>query len=272
MATKTASNKVYSTVRAGIVACLVPIFFIYIMIDKPDYKIMNGISGIVVPAAHFIADGVSWPFRIIGRAAETIRTHSLVMKENRELREKLEMALRDQNECKILIAENQRLEHQLDITRAQPVKTIVARIIHDNSALAHNTFILDKGENNAIATGMAVLSFDGNLAGIVISVSFNSAKVRALSDPKSNIPVRVAGSDVYGFLRGNGASVPNFEFYSDPEFIATTGNRLVTSGIKGTVPDNIPVGVVSKANKTSANVELNVNPGKLHDVMVLGYK
>ena len=271
MSTKTSTNKIYSTIRAGIVACLIPVFFIYIMIDKPDYKIMNAVSGIVVPVAHFVADGVSFPFRMVGRAARNLRDRATIMQENRELRAQLDELMRDRTECLGLIDENKRLGQELGIVHATPQRAIVARVIHDNTAIAHNTFILNKGKNAGIAPNMAVVSFDGSLVGIVASVTLDSAKVRALSDPKSNIPVRVAGSDVYGFLRGNGAASPYFEFYSDPEFIAANGNRLITSGIKGTVPDGIPVGVVRDADKTSASVELNTPAGKPHDVMVLSF-
>ncbi|MCL2331083.1 MAG: rod shape-determining protein MreC [Proteobacteria bacterium] len=271
MTTNKSSSKIYSTIRAGIVACLVPVFFIYIMIDKPDYKIMNSVSGIVVPVAHFVADGVSFPFRIIGRAAQNLHDGALIMQENRNLRAQLDELMRDRNQCLVLMDENKRLGQELGAVRANPQKATVARIIHDNSSIAHNTFILNRGKNGGVSPNMAVVSFDGGLVGIVASVTLDSAKVRALTDPKSNIPVRVAGSDVYGFLRGNGAAAPYFEFYSDPEFMASAGNRLITSGIKGTVPDNIPVGIVRDADKTSASVELVAPVGRLHDVMVLGF-
>ena len=41
------------------------------------------------------------------------------------------------------------------------------------------------------------------------------SRVRALNDSDTNIAVRVAGSDIYGFLRGNGSANPTIGFFND---------------------------------------------------------
>ena len=269
MIVKNTASKIYSVIRAGIVACLLPVFFIYIFVGKPDYKILDSISGIVVPVAHFIGDGITFPIRIIGRLADDIRSRSLVRQENKELRRKLDELMAEQSACRTLIDENDRLKGQLAIVQDIPFQTVVAGIIHDNSAIAHSTFIIGAGKNRGIAPGMAVISFDGNMVGIVASVSVTQSKIRALSDSKSNIPVRVTGTDVHGFMRGGGLSAPSFGFYSDPEFSPNNGNILVTSGIKGALPNGIPVGTISKVDKVSSSIAPFASVGKLHDVVVL---
>ena len=272
MIVKNASSKIYSYLRAGAAAALIPIFFIYMMIGKPDYAIMNVAAGVVVPVSGFLADGLTWPLRVVGKIAEKSRERGNALRENRELRAKLDDLLREQTRCQFLIAENQHLAQKLDIAEGRTQKIIVARVIHDNSAIGHNTFILDRGENGGIAPNMAVVSFDGVLVGVVTTVSIDSAKVRAITDAKSSIPVRVAGTDVYGFLRGAGASAPVFEFYSDPEFVPTAGNHLVTSNIKGGLPDGIPVGMVTDVGRVSAGVSPAATTSRLHDVMVLSFE
>lgn len=269
MIVKNKTSKIYSYIRSGVVACLLPVFFIYILVGKPDYHIMNSLTGIVVPAASFIGDGITFPFRMIGRAANNIRERGVAARENRVLRSKLDDALRQQNEYQVILEENVRLKQRLNMVESLPVQTVSADILHDNSVIAHASFIIRAGTNSGIKPGCAVISPSGDMIGVVSTVSAASAKVRALSDTKSNIPVRVTGTDVYGFLAGAGASNPSFEFYSDPEFVPTVGNRLITSGIKGSLPPGIPVGTISRTFRTSADVRLNTTVQKLHNVIVL---
>jgi rod shape-determining protein MreC len=259
-------------VRAGAMCALLSAFFIYMLVGKPDYKILNALDGAVIPVAGAIADGATYPLRLAGRIADGARELAGARNENRELRAKLDEALRAQNDCHALSAENQRLSRELDIARGIPGGAAVARVVHDNSALAHSTFIINKGADHGLGPGMAVMSPDGNLAGVITSATAAQAKVRALADLKSNIPVRVAGTDVYGFLRGNGASAAVFEFYSDPEFIPTPGSRLITSGIKGSLPDNIPAAIVAGVGKTASTAEIAADVRKLHDVFIVRFK
>jgi len=104
------------------------------------------------------------------------------------------------------------------------------------------------------------------LVGIVSDVGENFAKVRSLTDTKSNIPVRIAGSEVYGFLQGNGSETPTMGFFSDPEFQATRGLKLITSGIRGVLPDGINVGEMTNHEDTKV-----ISPKKISSVMVLKF-
>lgn len=266
MQQKTISSKVYSIAKAICAAAVLPVVLIYIMIDKPDYKLMNGLSHVVLPIANWVGDVVSWPIRAVGNTARGVRELSSIRADNEELRAKLDEALRRQNECEIAIAENQKLTRELDIARAMPQKTIVAGITYDNSAFHHNTFFVNKGIKSGVEKGMAVVSFDGILIGIINDVGVNFAKARALTDTKSNIPVRIAGSEVYGFLQGNGSSAPTIGFFSDPEFQATPGLKLVTSNIRGVLPDGIVVGEM--IDNTDVDV---LRPTRVSNVMILQF-
>lgn len=259
-------SRVYSLAKSAFAAAVLPIFFIYIMIDKPDYKIMNGLSHVVLPAAHWVGDVVSWPIRAIGDAAGGIRELSNLQAENEELRARLDDALRNKNECDVAISENQKLTRELDIVHDTPQKAVVAKVTYDNQAFHHSTFLINKGTTSGIDVGMVVVSFDGVLVGIVADAGANFAKVRALTDAKTNIAVRIIGSEVYGFLQGNGSKTPTMGFFSDPEFQPTSGLKLVTSSIRGVLPDGIIVGEL--INQSDVRV---VPPTKVSTVMVLQF-
>jgi rod shape-determining protein MreC len=266
MQTKKLSSRVFSYAKSTLAAAALPVFLIYVLVGKPDYRITNGLAHIVLPAANRIGDIVSWPIRAIGDASESIRELSQIRSENDELRAKLAAVTRMQTDYEIALEENKKLNRELNTMRATVQKSIAARVSFDNSALAHNTFFIDKGMDSGIEQNMAVVSFDGVLIGTIMDTGANFAKVRGLGDVKSNIPVRIAGTQVYGFLQGNGETPPTIGFFSDAKFQPTRGLKLITSGIRGISPDGIMVGELE--NNTDASI---VRASDITDVMVLKF-
>lgn len=260
------SSKARQIIKSAFVAAVLPILFIYIMIAKPDYKIMNGLAHIIVPVATWVGDIITWPIRATGDVADNIKELANLRHENEELRFRLDDALRNKNICDIAIAENTKLTKELDIVQKIPQDTIIADVIQDNSAFYHNTFFINRGSTSGMANGMVVLSMDGRFAGIIIDTASNFSRVRAITDADTNIAVRIAGSDTYGFLQGHGTSMPTIGFFNSHEFTPQRGMRLVTSNISGVLPSNIFVGIME--NETDVQV---LSPKNLSRVMVLKY-
>jgi len=176
------------------------------------------------------------------------------------------MALMNKNACDIAIAENKKLSRELDLQNAQPRDTLIADVIHDTKAIGHNTFVINRGAADGIEPGMVVTTTDMVLAGVVIDAGINFARVRALTDTDTNIAVRVIGSEVYGFMTGNGSKKPTMGLFSDPEFQPTKGLKLITSNISGVLPAGLVVGEM--IDDTYVNV---VSPARLSRVLVLKF-
>lgn len=263
--TKT-SSKIHKIIKAAAAAAVLPVLFIYIMIAKPDYRIMNALSHVVVPVAQWVGDVVTWPIRAVGSAIDNISEISSLRTENEELRARLDEALVNKYACDIAIKENQKLAQELDLIKSKPQDIIIADIIHDNSVLGHKTFIINRGIKNGIEQGMVVTSTDMVLVGMVIDVASDFARVRALTDSDTNIAVRVVGSEVYGFMTGNGSDTPTMGFFSDPEFQPSAGIKLVTSNISGILPAGLIVGEMID------DTDVKITPiSKLSRVMVLKF-
>lgn len=263
--TKT-SSRLYPIVRAVAASAVLPVLFIYVMIAKPDYAIMNALSHVVVPVAQTVGDIITWPIRIVGSAIDNVAEISSLRAENEELRTRLDQALANKHACDIAIAENDKLNRELGVVKSQPRDTVIADVIHDNSALGHNTYIINRGIRNGIEVGMAVANTDMVLAGIVIDAAPDFSRVRALTDSDTNIAVRVVGSEIYGFMTGNGSLHPTIGFFSDPEFQPSRGLKLVSSNISGVLPAGLVIGEL--INETDVQV---LNPRKLSRVMVLKF-
>ncbi len=260
------SSRLYPIIRAAAASAVLPVLFIYVMIAKPDYAIMNALAHVVVPVAQTIGNIVTWPIRAVGGAIENVTEISAIRAENEELRTRLDQASANKHACDIAIAENKKLNRELGIVNSQPRDVVIADIIHDNSVLGHNTYIINRGVRDGIEVGMAVASTDMVLVGIVIDTAPNFARVRALTDSDTNIAVRVVGSEVYGFMKGNGSVRPTIGFFSDPEFQPTGGLKLVSSNISGVLPAGLVIGELID----EADVKI-LNPAKLSRVMVLKF-
>jgi rod shape-determining protein MreC len=260
------SSKIYPLVKAAAAAAVLPVLFIYIMIAKPDYRLMNAMGHVVVPVAQWVGNIVTWPIRAVGGAIDNIAEISSLRTENEELRARLDEALANKYECNVAIKENQKLAQELDLIKSKPQDIIIADIIHDNSALGHKTFIINRGIKNGIEQGMVVTSTDMTLVGIVIDVATDFSRVRALTDSDTNIAVRVVGSEVYGFMTGNGSATPTMGFFSDPEFQPSAGIKLVTSNISGILPAGLIVGEMID------ETDVKITPvSKISRVMVLKF-
>lgn len=260
------SSRTYTLIKSAVAAAALPVMFIYVMIAKPDYKFMNAAGHIVVPVAQWMGGVITWPVRAVGNVAKNIHELTILRSENKELRIRLDAALANKTECEIALLENKKLARELDLAKQTPTGAIVADVIHDNTAFHHSTFLINRGTRDGIAQNMAVITTDGRLVGIVSDVAAGFARVRALTDSASNIAVRIVGSDVYGFMAGDGTATPEMGFFSDTQFQATTGLRLITSNISGILPAGIVVG--DMINETDVRVAL---PGSVSRVMVLRF-
>lgn len=260
------SSRVYTIIKSAAAAAVLPVLFIYIMIAKPDYAILNGLAHVVLPVVNWVGDVVTWPIRVVGQTAENIRELATLRDENEELRVRLDAALANQYACQIAIEENKKLNNELGVVASQPYKTIIADVMYNNSAFHNSTFVINRGTDSGVARGNVVVSMENKLAGIVIDAGGNFARVRALTDSDSNIAVRIAGTHVYGFLAGNGTNTPSIGFFSDPKFQPTSGLHLVTSNISGVLPNGIIVG--ETVDETDVKT---VTPSQLTRVMVLQF-
>lgn len=266
MIEKSTSSKILTLIKSAVAAMVLPVLFIYIMIAKPDYRVMNGLAHIVLPVAGVVGDVITWPVRVIGDMFDNLHELSTLRAENEELRVRLDEALANKNLCDVSIEENKKMEYEIGILHTIPQKTIIADVIHDNRAMHHNTFLINRGTNDGIKNGMVVVSPSNQFAGVIIDTGRGFARVRSITDADTNIAVRIAGYEVYGFLSGNGSSTPTIGFFSDPNFRAAADLQLITSNISGVLPAGIYVG--SMKNTTDVNV---LQPGRLSRVIVLQF-
>ncbi|MCL2629080.1 MAG: rod shape-determining protein MreC [Alphaproteobacteria bacterium] len=247
----------------------IPVFFLYILLDKPDYKVISAIQKPVVTIAVPLGQAVTWPIRAMGNFIAKIAEYNGIAEDNEKLRRILDSKIQIENEHKFLIAEVDRLKKLLGIQKDSKYPVIWGEIIVNLRSLGNN-FIINIGASSGVYMGDIVLSERGNVLGFITSVTNEYSKVRKLNDINSNIIVKVSGTEIFGFLQGSGTANPYFEYYSDPDFKPKIGTQIVSSSLNSLMPDNIPIGEISRIiSKSRATVKLYDEAHRVKTVRVI---
>lgn len=148
-----------------------------------------------------------------------------------------------------IASENEDLRRLLALRPVPHQNWIPARVMARSHDGWWQTIRLSKGSDDGIAVNMPVLSRDG-LVGKTVAVSRNTADVLLLSDPAFKVSSRLARAGSFGVVNGRG---PSWEgrVYCRMEFIHRNqeireGDEVVTSGLGGIFPENLPIGTVDR--------------------------
>ena len=190
---------------------------------------------------------------------EHLRTKKSLEKENEELRTQLADAQQNLNQVQLNQEELDNLKSLYDMDQNYAdYDKIAANVIGKDAGNWFSVFLIDRGSNDGITVGMNVLA-DGGLAGIVIQVGPNYAKVRSIIDDNSNVSARnLSTSDlcvVSGSLKTmNESSLIDFADLRDKEDQAKVGDQIVTSNISDMFLEGIPIGYITDIKTDSNNL------------------
>lgn len=190
---------------------------------------------------------------------EHLRTKKSLEKENEELRTQLADVQQNLNQVQLNQEELDNLKSLYDMDQNYAdYDKIAANVIGKDAGNWFSVFLIDRGSNDGITVGMNVLA-DGGLAGIVIQVGPNYAKVRSIIDDNSNVSARnLSTSDlcvVSGSLKTmNESSLIDFDDLRDKEDQAKVGDQIVTSNISDMFLEGIPIGYITDIKTDSNNL------------------
>jgi cell shape-determining protein MreC len=238
------------------------------LIDKPDYVLFNFIQRNIIPVAETAGRGITYPIRLVGRISNGMRRHREVLGENLEIMARLEAFEKISMGKEVLEKEKELLMEKLNMAKAIKYKTMVGYIVRDNSFMENQSFIVENSGGD-LADGNIVMSNTGFLLGVITDVGGRYAKIQSLRDGRSNVSVKLAGTNVFGFLHGNGNLAPELKFLSDGDFVPAAGMLLATSGVNGNVPNNIPVGRIESADNNKIRVKLGAELKNQESVVIL---
>lgn len=151
------------------------------------------------------------------------------------------------------LADREILAALVRYSRTNPTNTYkAAQVIGRDPSPFMHYIIINAGSNDGIRRGMPVVTHQG-LVGRVDAVIDSAARVQLITDPASNVNVRMQNSRTDAVLVGSLTADLTLEMIpQDAQVIP--GDLVLTSGLGGVYPPNIPVGQVVDVRKREADL------------------
>ena len=171
--------------------------------------------------------------------------------------------------------DNLRLRQLLDLQNFSEANKLNASVISRNTGSWWKKILINKGSQNGVTTGDAVIG-PGGLIGIVENTSKLTSSVQLLTAPNSKVGVWNQRANLHGLLIGVGTKTPQLIFYSKNDNIQE-GDYILSSPASTILPPNIPIGIIqsidneSKPN-TIASVQLTAKPEAIDWVQIFRMK
>jgi len=228
-------------------------------------RVILTISSYPLRAIHYITDSINdlW---------EDYVYLVNVKKENDILKKRIDELLTEIQTLKEYRLENERLRKLLGFSDRLNGEFLSARIIGITQDEGLRVFMIDRGSNDGVREGSAVLVPEG-IVGRAFRVSSKNSLIMLITDPRSNIDVRFERTRVRAILHGTGNEC-EAEFVKSEEDVVK-GDRVVTSGLGGIFPEGILAGIVRNVETKSSMmfkkiiIEPSAHLDALEEVMVM---
>lgn len=146
------------------------------------------------------------------------------------------------------VGETQILAALVDFSRANPENSYkAAAVIGRDPSPFLQYVIINRGSNDGIQRGMPVVTNQG-LVGRVDAVIADAARIQLITDPASNVNVRLQNAEVDASLIGSVTGDVTLDLI--PQDVALeSGDLVLTSGLGGGYPPDLIVGQVVNPRK-----------------------
>ena len=171
--------------------------------------------------------------------------------ENQELKAGLKQALIDKTDLELLKQENEFFKKELDFIETSGFNFQVAKIIGKDIFQTKNVFIINKGTDAGIQTGLPVIisgqeKSKGYLVAKVVEVEAAISKIILITDPKSAVAAKVLGSQgTTGLVMGQRGLTLKMDLIPTDKDIKKH-DLVVTSGLEEKIPSGLIIGQVEQ--------------------------
>jgi rod shape-determining protein MreC len=186
---------------------------------------------------------ISIPENYIKKTYLKVQDHLYFYKDYEKVKTELKEIKSQKIVNEFILSENKRLKIIID-DYVEISDEILAKVLIDKKSPFLRSIIINKGSQDNIKLGMAVL--DGSyLVGKVVEVNYLTSRILLLSDLNSKVPVSIEPSGVYSILSGTGKDNGIFQYLKN-DLEIKLGNIVYTSGSGSLFKTGIPIGVVKK--------------------------
>ncbi len=180
--------------------------------------------------------------------------------DNRVLKEKLAELEATLSQFQDIKNENDRLTTLLELKKATPHKLLSARVIGHDLLGQHSTLFIDKGSDDGVLPGQAVITPVG-VVGTVLNSEKSFSQILTLTDRYSDIDAVIERSRARGILEGVSPTVCRLKYLQRTDDVQV-GDLVLTTGLDHIFPKGFPIGKVTRVDKKDYGItqEVQVEP------------
>ncbi|MEI7497684.1 MAG: rod shape-determining protein MreC [Candidatus Falkowbacteria bacterium] len=191
--------------------------------------------------------------------------------------EKQVSALTQENaKLKLLDEENQSLRNYLKFLQPRSRHYVMANVIgREDVDQISQIIILDKGKQDGVLSGYAVVNENGHIVGKVLETKDHEAQVCLVTSGRCQLAVAIQNQNrTIGIAKGELGLVVKVDFIPQSEQIEKD-QTVITSGLEKSIERGLVVGKITEVIKQNnelwqtARVEPLVNPDNLLTVAVM---
>jgi len=227
----------------------------FLAIGRVDLPVAERIRGALLDLVTPVISFITAPVAVGEQWLEQGRSYLNVREENLRLKDEVQRLTLWQEAARRLEKENAGLR-ALNGVRLDGLSTYVtARVVAATGGPFARAVLVDAGNEDGIARGMAAVNGEG-VVGRVVGTGNRAARILLLTDINSRVPVRIEPGNIRGILVGDNSARLSLDFLP-PGARVNPGDRIVTSGQGGIFPPDLPVGTVIAA---PAGAKIDVAP------------
>lgn len=239
---------------------LLSVLLMILPLESPIYSLKALLSYIFIPQIRAAHSSVEYADGVHHTIQELLNTHH----ENQLLKEEMAQLRLENAQAKEIFVENVRLTGSLKLKAPQKWQGIWAKTAY-REPTQWNSVIIDKGSVDGVSERAAAIAMQQGqavLAGVVVEVSENTAKVLLLQDEDFSAAVYADKSGEEGLLSGVGNGLLSVKYLPLLSKIQE-GENIYTSLSSSVFPSGILVGEVVEVEqdrKASSSVSAYVKP------------
>jgi len=241
------------TLYLFVVLVLVSLSLILLSQGRQLQPIEGAASVVFTPIQQAAHDATS----ITGGWLDTLGRMSKLEDENKKLRTALDSVTAENATLQQLKRENENLRAMLKFQTDRPdIKGVQAEVIGGDPTSTMEVLIIDKGTEDGVTSGMAVVSAGGILVGQTKEVKTNRATVLLITDISSSLAVATQNSLIPGVLEGRWQKQGRLLMRHIPrDEKVENGDILLTTGVGGIFPRGLIAGQVYNVRQSEVATE-----------------
>lgn len=191
------------------------------------------------------------PGEAMGRVAAYFKTQNQLLEDNAQLRHQHDMDAAQLVQLGAIQAENSQLRTLQELEQRVDYPMQMAEIVYVERDIFKRKLIVNKGAQANVQAGQVVVD-DNGVVGQVTRVYPWLSEVTLVTDKDHAVPIQIERNGLRAVVFGSGDIAEMSLRYMPVSVDIVEGDVLVTSGIDGTYPPNLPVAKVRKIERDPA--------------------